>query len=189
MTRSDFLTLAIVGLCLAALVFLIYRFMNIEEDKGLRPNQPNQTEVVEDVYDSGGEDPYAYDDTTGAAGDLGYGAKEIVTEVPAEAPAPKETTPAPEKVPAPETAPQVVQSTGDYLVLAGSFRIKSHAETEVRRLKKMGYTHAELSLFNRGTYASVLVDRYTNARQAEALVADLQKDGVTAYVHKKRTDR
>lgn len=189
MTRSDFLTLAIVGLCLAALVFLIYRFMHIEEDAGMRPAPPETTEVVEDVYATSEDDPYAYDDTTGAADDLAYGAKEIVTEVPAEAAAPKPEKPVVKKEPVRETAPAPRTSNGDYLVLAGSFRIKDHAEAEVRRLKKMGYPHAELSLFNRGTYASVLVDRFADSRQAEALVSQLKNDGVAAYVHKKRAEQ
>jgi len=77
-------------------------------------------------------------------------------------------------------------SYGDYLVLAGSFKYKSNAETEVRKLKKLGYSNAEVALFNRGAYASALVDRFDNYADANALVKELKGKGVDALVQKKR---
>ena len=171
MTRADYATIGIVGICLAALIYLIFRFSNIQEDKAF-PMLPEKTEPRESVYPEDViDDPYAYPDSLEEEEPL----PQVVVEEPvADAPETK-------------TTPAVAASpSGDLLVLAGSFRFKAHAENQARQLKKMGYAEVEVSLFNRGTYASVLVGRFEDYNAAQALVKRLRADGVEAYVQKKR---
>lgn len=178
MTRSDYLTLGIVGACLAALVFLIFRFSRIQEDTSLPlPAEQNTPFAQEEEYlPDTLEDPYAYSDTLdgkAVAADP-YAPVAPVAEEPVE------------NTPLANNSSDTDSNIGNYLVLAGSFRFKVHAEQEVRRLHKMGYQQAALSLFNRGTFATVLVDRFDSYGDANALVAKLRKDGIDAYVHRKR---
>jgi len=83
--------------------------------------------------------------------------------------------------------PSTYSRFGEYLVLAGSYRYKGNAETEVRRLQRLGYSQAEATLFNRGAYATVLVDRFSSLAEARELVRELSSQhGIEAYVHEKR---
>ena len=50
----------------------------------------------------------------------------------------------------------------------------------------LGYPDAEMTLMDRGTYATVLVDRFTSSSDAKELVSDLAAKGVESYVHRKR---
>lgn len=77
-------------------------------------------------------------------------------------------------------------SRGQYLVLAGAFRIKDNGINEARRIRRMGYPDAEMTLMDRGTYATVLVDRFQSMSDAKELVSDLEAKGVECYVHRKR---
>ncbi len=178
MTRSDYLTLGIVGVCLAALVFLIFRFSRIQEETTLPlPTEQNTPFTQEEEYRPDTlDDPYAYSDTLDG---------KAVAADPYAPVAPAAEQPI-EKTQRAGNPPATSSNGGDYLVLAGSFRFKMHAEQEVRRLHKMGYQQAALSLFNRGTFATVLVDRFDSYGEADVLVAQLRKDGIEAYVHQKR---
>ncbi|MFK7937019.1 MAG: SPOR domain-containing protein [Saprospiraceae bacterium] len=77
-------------------------------------------------------------------------------------------------------------SRGQYLVLAGAFRVRDNGVREARRIRRMGYPDAEMTLMDRGTYATVLVDRFAAASDAKELVRDLEAKGVESYVHRKR---
>jgi cell division protein FtsN len=182
MTRSDYLTIAIVGACLVALVILIIRFSRISDEPAPLPIEPDFPENFEDtLYQDTLDDPYAYTDTLPL--------EEADVSVPADAAAPK-TGKAPKPAVVPdvraESAPRL-RSSGDYLVLAGSFRYKDHAEAAARQLRKKGYSGAKVELFNRGAFANVLVDRFDSYSEAQALVVQLRNDGVyDAYVHRKR---
>ncbi len=178
MTRSDYLTLGIVGVCLAALVFLIFRFSRIHEDTAVQlPAEQNAPFAPEEEYlPDTLDDPYAYSDT------LEGKAVDVDPYAPV-APAAEEPV---EKIKPANVSPAADSKVGNYLVLAGSFRFKVHAEQEVRRLHKKGYQQAALSLFNRGAFATVLVDRFDSYNEADVLVTQLRKDGIEAYVHRKR---
>lgn len=77
-------------------------------------------------------------------------------------------------------------SGGNYLVLAGAFTVMSNAEAHAKRLEKMGFSGAKVALFNKGKYATVLVDRFESKSEASALVNRLTEKGVEAYVQTKR---
>ena len=78
-------------------------------------------------------------------------------------------------------------SKGPYIVVGGTFNNKSYAETEIRRLKRMGYNDAELFRFDYSDFYSVSVGRYNRYRDANARATSLKKDGIENYVHKMRT--
>lgn len=186
MSRTDYLTIAIVAVCVVALFFLIYKFVTLPSgDAGAE-----QTEQPAPEYDYSPDDP---DTTAFADPDLGYdnpasdysqtgsGQNDDNTgyndEAPAEKPVAADKTP---------TAPARVSSGGEYMVLAGSFRETVNAEAMLAKVKKMGYDEATVERFDRGTYAVVLVNRFDTYSEASALVKTLSGKGVDATVYKKR---
>jgi len=73
-----------------------------------------------------------------------------------------------------------------FLVVAGTYKQMSNAEVQLKKLKNMGYTYARIGKFNRATYASIIVDRFSSVSEAKKLVRTLEDKGIPAYVHKKR---
>lgn len=192
MSRLDYVTIAIVAICIAALVYLIY--MLLGGPSAATSNTPAPTEQYDntadetqtnDLYDSTELEP------TPAQEDLGN--EELTTPAIVDHSGEANTdeavvpAPAPREYEEPGTPAPSAGSTGDYMVVAGSFRIKANAETQVKKLQDMGFTDASLGLFNKGTMAVVLVDRFDNADDASDLVKKLKDDyNVQAYVQKKR---
>nr|HMQ60260.1 SPOR domain-containing protein [Flavilitoribacter sp.] len=76
-------------------------------------------------------------------------------------------------------------SSGNFLVIAGSFRQKANAEAQVKRLKKSGYDQSGVETFNNGALAVAMVDRFNSYAEAEKLVAELKKKGIDAFIKKK----
>lgn len=182
MSRSDYINIGIIAVCLLALIFLVYKFVNLDSPKppaGETAAGPSEEAYYPDPLPA---DPaYQYD----PASDTLQGTSPS-TESPSST-VQAETAPEPEISKNEGIEETVSSSTGDYLVLAGSFRQRANAEAVVRRLKNKGYAEAELSLFNRGAYATVLAGRFETYAEAQARVSALKKDGVDAYIQKKRT--
>ncbi|HHH49619.1 MAG TPA: SPOR domain-containing protein [Saprospiraceae bacterium] len=80
-------------------------------------------------------------------------------------------------------------NSSKYMVVAGTFKSKSYATSEVQRLKKMGYPQAEVVKFDRTTYHSVCAGRFNDLTKARAIATSLKKDGVDAYVHTRKGKR
>lgn len=180
----DFITIAIVILCIAALVFLIVKTVNLSSSN---------------VSEPGADSNYLYDDTAdgGISGDTatanlgepdtdqdqGAGIEEPSVDYIGK----DEIAPQDENTGTGDRIPTSFNDQGDYLVMAGSFRIKSNAENQAQKLRKLGYSDAEIALFNRGAYASVIVDRFADLSSANDLVRELKSQhGVEAYVQAKR---
>ena len=195
MSRLDIFTIAVVIICVAAIIFLLYRTTDLFKSKDAL-NQPQQTE--ESLYEDDGtsgddytDDPY-YNDTSefDFLADTTSGAP--ATTAPAES-KPSTSTPA-AKVetttpPVRESQPidvEEMEGVGNYLVLAGAFTIMANAEAHAKRLQKLGFADAKVALFNKGKYATVLVGRYESKSDATALVSRLVDKGVESYVHLKR---
>jgi cell division septation protein DedD len=194
MSRLDYVTIGIVVVCIAALGFLLYRTTNLF---GGDNAETTETETL--LTDTTAIDPYAYDDYTDTTSILPNTdedaddnqvapyEEEAVTTPPANTTrpnnTPSRTTPPVADEPRPVAASE---QSGNYLVLAGSYKIRENAETEVRRLQKLGYENAEVSPFNRGAFAVVLVNRFDNVADARALVQELKGKGVDSYVQEKR---
>ena len=194
MSRLDIFTIVVVIICVAAIVFLLYRTTDLFKSKETLDDLQQTESLYEDdgtLGDDYSDDPY-YSDTSefDFLADTGSVAQSESGSEPAPAPvepAPpvKEDTYQPAK-PALENIDEMSDSGGNYLVLAGAFTIMANAEVQAARLKKMGFSEARVALFNRGKYATVLVDRFENKSDATALVSRLGESGVDAYVHLKR---
>ncbi len=77
-------------------------------------------------------------------------------------------------------------SSGDYLVLGGTFVKMHHAKQRLKALQKKGYAQAQIVLFDRGKYAVVLVDRFDDIDLARDLVEEMKAKGLEAALYKKR---
>lgn len=200
MSRTDYLTLAIVAVCIAALAFLIYRMATIDAD-------PAATDPTEQVLDEPASDPTMTDENTAgteygdetAAPDYSRDADEMddskvesVDEMPTAKKEPAATKPAEKPAPRAEPAPPAEEpapassASGSYMVLAGSFREMANAEAMVAKVRKLGYESASVEKFDRGAFAVALVDRFDSYAEANALVKELAKKGVEATVYKKK---
>ncbi len=205
MSRLDIFTIVVVVICVAAIVFLLYRTTDLFKSKDAL-NEAQQTE--ESLYEDDGttgddytEDPYSTD-TTAEFDFLADTASETTTpSTPSQSKPPvtkpatpeaKPTTPATSPPPAPKVEKPIVNvdemssSGGDFLVLAGAFTVMANAEAYSKRLQKLGFSDAQVALFNKGKYATVLVGRFESKSDANSLVSQLGGKGVEAYVHLKR---
>jgi cell division protein FtsN len=216
MSRLDIFTIAVVVICVAAIVFLLYRTTDLFKSKDALTEGQNTESLYEDDGTTGddySDDPYYSDttasefdflsDTTEEAAPASTTAKPATTTTPPATttkpattttpPATKPSAPAATKpAPAPaeskplENIDEMSSSGGNYLVLAGAFTVMSNAEAHARRLEKMGFSNAKVALFNKGKYATVLVDRFESKSEASALVNRLTEKGVESYVQTKR---
>lgn len=73
-------------------------------------------------------------------------------------------------------------SSGQYMVIAGQFRQRSNADSYASKLRGMGYNNTQVKLFDRGSFAVVLVDRFDSYSSAKRLVDELTGKGVDAIV-------
>jgi len=184
---KDFVTIAIVLLCIALLVFLIFKTVSLSSSDVNEPGQDSNY-LYDDSADGGTSD----DTATAGLGDTDnepttdQGQIFDITEPDTEYVGKDEIAPQEEDINTDSRIPTSYDS-GDYLVLAGSFRIKSNAENEARRLRRLGYSDADVALFNRGAYASVIVGRFESLTEAQDLVRALKNQhDVNAYVQAKR---
>jgi cell division protein FtsN len=147
-------------------------------------------------------DSYANSDqaTTPNAGNSSYSDEEMDNESTGSAEAdnlrkeeevaPSESTGTSTNTSTTSTAPasntvRASNSSGRYMVIAGTYRQRSNADQQVARLRKMGYDKAEVSLFDSGTYALALVDRFGSYGDAKRLVNELKGKGVDALIDEK----
>jgi cell division protein FtsN len=188
MSRLDYLTIGIVALCIAALIYLVYRYVNLPHSTA---NTTTTTMVDPDSTEFQKEDTAGFPaEDTSENNKPGPGAVVEPEVVPEEktpvqpkiekpaAPEPKPITPATDNNPS-ETARL---SAGRYMVIGGSFEQVDHAQKELRKIQKAGYPNARVEKFNRGTYASILVERFEKASDANALTKVLKSKGFDAMV-------
>jgi hypothetical protein len=206
MSRLDYVTIAIVAVCVAALIYLIYMTTNLLG--GNDPAPEVATVTTDDPYDDNYYDgeSAAYDEDSSAVDDAGYEEPtyddasdyqgDYETDGESEGGyADEEASPAEDNYadnretasskPASSSEDYASVSKGSYMVLAGTFKYKANAETMVRKLQKMGYSDARSELFDRGTYAVALVDHYPDYADAKRTADELKGKGVAAYVKKK----
>lgn len=188
MSRLDYLTIGIVALCIAALIYLVYRYVNLPHSTA----NPNTTAIID-----ADTTQFQRKDTTGfPAEDTLDNAKPGPGAVVEPEVVPEEKTPAQSKKEQPAVteskpiAPPVANNTsnaatlsaGRYMVIGGSFAQASHAQKELRKIQNAGYPNARVEKFNRGTYASILVERFEQSSDAKALVKTLKSKGFDAMV-------
>jgi cell division septation protein DedD len=75
----------------------------------------------------------------------------------------------------------------DYLVVAGSFSIKENADALVGKLKKSGFSGAEVVIFNEQEFHTASAGRFDDYSTAKAVASQLKSEmGIEAYVHRRR---
>lgn len=213
MSRLDWFTIVLVTLLLGALGFLIYRTVQlIQQDDSNAPktelrvgedsgtgiaqadNAPMPTADEQDLDD----DELTYDpQEIEAPSEKETSAVERKADTKTNTAAAKETTPKPEPAKAaaatetttpkggtPTSYNSGSSSTGDYLVVAGSFSLRHNADNQVSYLKELGYNNAQVEMTRGGALASAMVGRFTNRNSAQQLVDELKRKGVDAIVKK-----
>lgn len=193
MSKLDYLTIAIVTLCVAALIFLIVKASKLGQEKiPVTTLPPDNTEIYVDPYPIDGVDSLIIDDLEGNSATSGSDTQggNSATDPDDSGSVPATTNPAPtspDESGSTTTTPIRPSKRGDYLVLAGSFRQQANAETQAAKLRKLGYAQAEVTMFNRGAYAVVLVDRFSSMADAKRLTEELRaKHSVEARVMERR---
>ena len=201
MSKLDTFTVFMVGLCLVALSYLVYKTIKLRELKKESPTSvmtpeytPEKTTVSTIKFDDEGNiiDPKTADEADLDDDQVNLSNGTLVEEEEAD-PAEEEAENPSEKIaskPVEEKVPDDFEkasssSNGKYLVLAGSFKQKSNAEAQVKRLKKLGFDDALVTSFNGGSLAVALVGRFDNSAAANKLASQLEAKGVDAFVKRK----
>jgi cell division protein FtsN len=77
-------------------------------------------------------------------------------------------------------------ASGKYFVITGSFGVKDNADTQRDKLKKLGFSTAEVVQFDGSTYFSVISGRYATSADAEKAAAQLKNSHkIDCYVKKR----
>ena len=173
MSKLDFVTVAIFVVCIAAIVFLIFKttqLINGSESPGVDRQSIEESEPTPygDYYDPNQDGAGAFEPYN-PAGEEEDDAVDVYDPVGDDSGFEQPATAAPSR----SSTRTASSSQGRYMVLAGSFRQRANAETTVRRLKNLGYADAEVGITNNGAFAVAVVDRFNDINQARALVREL----------------
>ncbi len=224
MSRIDYLTVGLVALCMAALIFLVYKYVNLGNQPAKPPTavfeepKPGSSEDVAPIAAPADEKPAIDSPKVNDAKPLAdntpptsskeedktksSGVSTDKTEAnnkastpdtkanaaqttPSPSPAPEKTTPAPKPTPAPATTTSSSKPAtvpGKYMVIAGSYKEIRFAKEMLVKIRKMGYRKAQIEKFNRGAYATILVDRFYSEKPARKMVADLKFNAIDAMM-------
>jgi len=195
MSKIDYITIAVVVICISLLGLVFWKVadLNWTEENIQETEESVQMEEEEEAAPFLDEN---YDVTDFVAEDSASDAIETNPVVVPEEEKIKEKVII--KEPAEETKPVKVAEKveaiapvntikEEYLVWGGSFSTRLGAEEEQAKFKKLGYHKTEVSLFDKGKYAVVIVGRYPTQAQAQALVNELKsKHNISAIAKKKK---
>jgi len=198
MSKIDYITIAVVVICISLLGLVFWKVadLNWTEENIQETEESVQVDEEEEEEEAAPFLDENYDVTDFVAEDSASVSIETTPVVVPEEEKTKEkvnikepvieTKPVkvPEKV---EVIPPVNTLKEEYLVWGGSFSTRMGAEEEQAKFKKLGYNKAEVSLFDKGKYAVVIVGRYPTQAQAQALVNELRsKHNISAIAKKKK---
>ena len=191
--KKDAVTIAIVVICIAALIYFLWGTISLMQNtNNSGANAVEESAVDESLLEDDGvykfedeeadtTDTYDYDLDDEQLGD-DYGDEEEIDNSSDE-----DNFSAQKEEEEEEDNDSEDLGTGAYMVLAGSFSIAENAEKEARRINSFDCcSNAQVTKFNRGAFAVVLVDRFDNVASARNLVEELEDEGVQARVLKKR---
>lgn len=77
---------------------------------------------------------------------------------------------------------------GDYMVIAGNFASKDNADAQVAKLKKLGFSKAEVVKLDNSATLHVIAGTYSYKGGADAALRTLKAKKVAAFVKKKSGD-
>jgi len=72
--------------------------------------------------------------------------------------------------------------TGKFYVISGSFIVPSHADKQVSKLKKLGFSSSEKKVFGNAEYYSAIVGRYDTRSDAEKTLKLVRSKGEKAFL-------
>ena len=201
MSRLDYVTISIVVICLIALGFLVYKTIGLlagDKPQAIEPieyTNPDDTaaddeydleegETLSDDYEEGGpaSDEDLDDDDLSSSEDYEL----IDDEEPVSSDDDYEEDSSEDDADYEEAATSTQSiASGNYLVVAGTYRQKINAENQVRKLKRAGFDESRVASFNRGAYAVALVGSHDSRSDAIAQVDQLKDKGFSAFVKTK----
>ncbi|MBX2870825.1 MAG: SPOR domain-containing protein [Saprospiraceae bacterium] len=201
MSRLDSFTVLVVGLCLAALGYLVYKTIKLRQ---LKNSSPTTSITIQDSEETTPADTLAFDDEGRIVDpiaaeegdlddeDLSVNNGTLVEEEEGSVDEDEDLSPEPiaeeesnEEKEVPTSFNAETSTEGDFMVLAGSFKQKANAEAQVRRLKRMGFEDAKVASFNGGSLAVALVGRFDDASAANKLATQVEAKGIDAFVKRK----
>lgn len=195
MSKIDYITIAVVVICISLLGLVFWKVADLNWTEENTPEM-EEAVLVEEAEEAAPFLDENYDVTDFVGEDSASLPIETVPEVNQEEEKTKEKIIP--KEPVIETkpikvaekavvAPPVNTIKEEYLVWGGSFSTRQGAEEEEAKFKKLGYNKAEVSLFDKGKFAVVIVGRYPTQAQAQALVNELKsKHNISAIAKKKK---
>lgn len=179
MAKKDILLIGIIVVVLAALTYLIYDQVFSDKDatnEVVSNTLEDYEEDSEDMYDY--DEPYESDDETDFE-DEDMTADDLIADA---IDTDESEVVEPEDYEEDTFDSDLAAGEGKYMVMAGQFRQMKWAEEQQRLMVKKGYTKSKIEIFDKGAWANVLVDRFDNSAEAEALVAELTDKGVEATI-------
>lgn len=76
-------------------------------------------------------------------------------------------------------------SSGAYLLISGNYLVQSNADEMQKKLHKLGYSNAEIVIFDRSQYHTVIASRFSSYDTALQSASMLKQKGVDCYVKKR----
>ena len=76
-------------------------------------------------------------------------------------------------------------SAGKHMLISGNYLVESNANEMQKKLRNLGYSNAEIVIFDRSQYHTVIASRYSDYNQASRAAADLKQKGIDCYVKTK----
>lgn len=196
MSRLDLITALIVGVCLFALGFLVYKVVGLMNAKSNEPIEQVIEEPISEYPDSAADEDLDDEQVPGPdpiQADLeNSGLSDYERDEMDETASAAETAPTRPATPRATTAPdnydtgKATSAKGRYMVVAGTFGQKANAEARAEKIRGMGYANVEVSYFDRGKYAVVLVDRFDSLSEARTLEKELGDKGIEVLVKEQR---
>jgi len=77
-------------------------------------------------------------------------------------------------------------SEGDYMVIAGNYLVESNARGMTRKLSNLGYPNAEIGVFDRSQYHTVIASRHGSYSAALKVSNAIKRQGIECYVKRKQ---
>ena len=77
-------------------------------------------------------------------------------------------------------------SSGAYMVIAGNYLVESNARGMTRKLSNLGYPNAEIGVFDRSQYHTVIASRHSSYGAALEVKNAIDQQGIDCYVKKKQ---
>ena len=75
---------------------------------------------------------------------------------------------------------------GNYMVIAGNYLVESNARSMTKKLSNLGYPNAEIGVFDRSQYHTVIASRHSSYSSALEVSNAIKRQGIDCYVKKKK---